>query len=48
MEKYRVLYKKLFCSLQLTDEMDLEEARKFRDTCLNNGYAAANIIKIIE
>lgn len=47
-EKYKVLYKGFNGGFELTDDMNLDEARKFKDKCISIGYPSVYIIQIVE
>ena len=47
-EKYRVLYKGFSGGFNLSDDMNLDEARKFKDKCISMGYPSVYIIQIVE
>lgn len=47
-EKYRVLYKGFSGGFNLSEDMNLDEAKKFKDKCISMGYPLVYIIQIVE
>jgi hypothetical protein len=45
---YKVLFKGFTGGFQLSDEMDLELCKEFKNKCLKIGYKEVYIIQIIE
>lgn len=45
---FKVLYKGINGGFQLSEDMNLEQAKEFKNKCLNVGYKIVYIIKILE